>query len=151
MWLDIVSLSNQINTPWCVLGDFNRVLHLHEISGGKERWTPDIQSFKNCIADVALGHINSVRSFTWINNRPENFIQKRLDRALGNQSWLFQFTEASIIVKPQGLMDHCSLLLHSPMQLLEKYYKPFQFYNYICNLDDFSEVIKKGLVSIVVR
>lgn len=40
-------------------------------------------------------------------------------------------------------MDHCPIVIHVPMNL-EKIVKPFQFLNYMCDLDGFLEVVNKA-------
>lgn len=70
LWEDIISLSNLITGPWSIMGDFNSILDVDEALGSNERWTPDMQSFRDCIATAGLGHINTVGShFTWTNKR----------------------------------------------------------------------------------
>lgn len=93
-----------------------------------------MQDFRDCITNSGLGHINTVGSlYTWTNKRPNDPIQKRLDQMLENKEWLSTFTESIVLVKSRGLMDHHPLLLSVPMQV-ERFIKPFQFFNYMTNL-----------------
>lgn len=68
LWSYLISQGHTITSPQCILGDFNCVVSLDEISGGWEHWTPDMQCFKECLSDAGLGHLNSVGAlFTWTN------------------------------------------------------------------------------------
>lgn len=131
LWQEIQDLSHLITVPWCVSGDFNCILALNEVKGGREHWTPGMQSFLDCTSDALLGQIKTVGSlFTWTNKRVSNnnsLVQKRLDRMLCNKEWFDVFSEGYIIVKNKGLMDHCPLLCLVPMHL-ERVRKSFQFF-----------------------
>ncbi|XP_074374868.1 uncharacterized protein LOC141716183 [Apium graveolens] len=109
---------NHSSTPWCLMWDFNCVLSLSEISGGREHWTPDMQSFKDCIVNSGLGTVRTVGDpFTWTNKRPQNPIFKHLDRMLGYAVWFQQFTQGSAQVRSWGLMDHNQIFFEEPMQI----------------------------------
>lgn len=134
--------SANVTLPWCVTGDFNCVLSMDEIRGGRHHWTPEMQSFKDCVVDAQLDHIKSVgEHLTWYNNRPSSPVHKKLDRMLGNSSWHTTFSEALVQVGNRGIMDHCSLILTVPMTI-ERYSKPFQFFNFMINLDGFLDTVK---------
>lgn len=113
------------------------------MKGGRERWTPGMQSFLDCVSNSALGHIKTVGSlYTWTNKR-SSLIQKRLDRMLANKDWFNLFTEAIVMVKNRGIMDHCPLICSFPMQL-EKVSKPFHFHNYMTEIDGFLPTVSKA-------
>lgn len=62
LWCDLVNLSKQLDVPWCFTEDFNCILHIDEVKGGREHWTPDMQEFKNCLFDTRLDHIHTMGS-----------------------------------------------------------------------------------------
>ncbi|XP_074326634.1 uncharacterized protein LOC141664576 [Apium graveolens] len=65
LWSHLSSLGTCLML-WCVLGDFNCILSLNEVSGGREHWTPEMQSFKDCVVQVGLRHVHTVGDlFTW--------------------------------------------------------------------------------------
>ncbi|WOH03942.1 hypothetical protein DCAR_0623347 [Daucus carota subsp. sativus] len=47
------------NVPWCICGDFNTVLSIEEILGGREHWTPEMQQFKDCVYDSGLAELRT--------------------------------------------------------------------------------------------
>lgn len=100
--------------------------------------------FLDCVSNSALGHIKTVSSlFTWTNKRASTLIHKRLDRMLGNKEWFNLFSEAVVVVKNRGLMDHCPLLCTIPLQL-EKIRKSFQFQNYMTEVNGFLDSVSKA-------
>lgn len=81
LWNELREIHQNYNLPWCVVGDFNAVLHPHEKEGGSPFNQRVGQSFAQCIFDcnlVDLGFKGPL--FTWRSGA----LQERLDRALGN-------------------------------------------------------------------
>ena len=144
LWNDILRLSTGFTVPWCITGDFNSVIHLNEIQGGREHWTPDMQSFKDCVQTAGLGHIKTMGDkFTWYNNRPEDPIFKRLDRMLANKEWFASFTDSLVFVKHRGIMDHAPLILTVPMTL-QRLKKQFQFFNFMVEIPEFQASVRQA-------
>lgn len=144
LWQELENLSKIISESWCVLGDFNCIIDLSEVSGGLEHWTPDMQNFKNCVVNCGLDHLRTTCDlFTWCNNRPKEAIYKRLDRILVNSRWLHVFNDSGGFVKQRGIMDHCPLVVHTPMQL-DKVHKPFQYFKFMSTLPSFYATVEKA-------
>lgn len=137
-------LSLNTTLPWCILGDFNCVTSLDEISGGREHWTPDMQVFKDCLTTAGLGHVRTIGNiFTWTNKRLLSPVSKRLDRMVTNANWFSKFSEGSAFVKAKGLMDHNPIVYVEPMQL-QKFGKPFQFFSFMVDIPGFHDVIVRA-------
>lgn len=126
--------------PWCMVGDFNCMVDLCEVVGGREHSTSYMQVFKDCIT-YGLGHVLTCGVvFTWTNCRPHNTVLKGLGRMLANAAWFLKFTEGNVVVENMGIMDHCPLLYVEPM-CLDRFGKRFQFFNYILDISDFLDVV----------
>ncbi|KAL8091848.1 uncharacterized protein LOC141690658 [Apium graveolens] len=101
-----------------------------------------MQNFQKCVNDCELQHLPTIGPlFTWYNKRPNDVIEKRLDRMLGNGDWISSFTEGFVKVLPRRIMDHSPLLYSVPMQL-QKIHKSFQFFNFMCEHENFHDVIR---------
>lgn len=123
------------------------ILNTDEVVGGREYWIPDMQNFRDCIANAGLGHIKIVGPLhTWTNKRLRNPILKRLDRILGNQDWFLNFTESTVQVKSRGLMDHCPLMLHIPIEV-DKINKQFHYFYHMSNIEGFEDVVTRAWIS----
>ncbi|XP_074364383.1 uncharacterized protein LOC141705239 [Apium graveolens] len=143
LWDYCLNLSST-SSPWCLLGDFNCVTNLSEISGGREHFTPDMQAFQDCLANCGLDRVRTVGDiFTWSNKRLLNPVFKSLDRMVANGAWFNLFTEGNVFIKPRSIMDHNALLFVEPMQL-HRFGKPFQFFNFLIEVPGFFEVVDKA-------
>ncbi|KAL1300646.1 uncharacterized protein LOC107613288 [Arachis ipaensis] len=85
LWDDIRSIHNEINLPWCLIGDFNALLHDHERHDGSNSNSrgacPDFQA---CVSDCGLLDLGySGWPFTW---KRGNLVES-LDRGLSNLDW----------------------------------------------------------------
>ncbi|XP_074351490.1 uncharacterized protein LOC141690603 [Apium graveolens] len=117
LWDYILSTSNS-PTPWAFLGDFNCITSLNEVLGGREHWTPAMQSFKDCLFNSGLEPMRTIGDiFTWFNKRSHDPVYKRLDRMVANSAWFNIYTEGNVFVKHRGIMDHNPLLFEEPIQL----------------------------------
>ena len=140
LWNYLLSASSTI-LPWIVLGDFNCIVDLLEVDGGREHWTPEMETFRECLLDSRLSTLSTVgHRFTWCNNRGDTRVYKRLDRALVNSSWLLTHPNSQCHVLNRGIMDHCPLKIHAPMEI-DKVHKNFQFFNYMFQLDGFKDAV----------
>lgn len=65
----------------------------------------------------------------WVKNNENPFsIKERLDKALGNENWILEFSEAIISHIPKTSSDHCPILLTMQSNhILEHYLEPFRF------------------------
>ncbi|XP_074377040.1 uncharacterized protein LOC141718557 [Apium graveolens] len=127
-----------------LIGDFNCITSVNEVCGGRECWTPEMQTFKDWLFDSGPSSMRTVGDrFTWFNKRSQAPIHKRLDRMLANASWFNTFSEGYVMVKNGGLMDHNPLLFEEPMQL-QKHGKPFQFFNYMIEIPGFLDLVSSA-------
>ncbi|XP_074346869.1 uncharacterized protein LOC141685677 [Apium graveolens] len=140
LWDYILSTSNS-PTPWAFLGDFNCITSLNEVLGGREHWTPAMQSFKDCLFNSGLEPMRTIGDiFTWFNKRSHTPVYKRLDRMVANSAWFNIYTEGNVFVKRRGIMDHNPLLFEEPIQL-QKFGKPFQFFNFMIEIPGFLDLV----------
>lgn len=57
------------DTPWLVFGELNENLTLSEKEGGRDRIDRQMESFREALANHALGDLGSKGApFTWCNN-----------------------------------------------------------------------------------
>ena len=133
--------SFDLDVPWCVCGDFNTVLSIHEICGGREHWTPEMQQFKDCVCDAGLSELRTTGElFSWTNRRPFDPVLKRLDRVLVNKQWITSFASSQAFVKTRGIMDHSPIIVNVTANS-EKITKGFQFFNFMIGLEGFRDAV----------
>ncbi|OMO78705.1 reverse transcriptase [Corchorus capsularis] len=95
LWNHLLHLSGVIDhAPWLVARDFNIIFTLEESSdyNGSQLPGSDVLAFTKCISQLDLvDHIYTGPLFTWWNKREEGSIFMKLDRALVNIDWFFNF------------------------------------------------------------
>ena len=79
--------------------------------------------------------------FTWWNKREEDPIGKKLDRALVNREWLQQYPQSSAHFGAGGVSDHARCLVRTSGSSNEVR-KPFRFFNYLTEHQDFLPIVK---------
>ncbi|XP_074336371.1 uncharacterized protein LOC141673521 [Apium graveolens] len=102
LWNYMLSLSS-ISMPWTLIGDFNCITSLNEVCGGRERWTPEMQTFKDCLFDSGMSSMHIVGGrLTWFNKRSQAPVHKHLDRMVTNASWFNTFSEGCVMGSPMA-------------------------------------------------
>lgn len=107
-WKLLKSLAERSQLTWCILGDFNDIMFVHEKKGGRMHLRALLEGFKNVVKDCGLYEVQSKGSeFTWERARgTDRWIQEKLDRGMANQEWNTMFPEAEINVLEVTTSDH---------------------------------------------
>lgn len=124
LWEELRTIHGRFDLPWCVLGDFNAVLHAHEKSESSDFNLRSGQKFANCIfycGLVGLGYKGSL--FTW----KSGTLQEHLDRALANAKWQDLFPSSSVVNLPLPSSDHCGVWLKLGGSQLDRNHSYFKF------------------------
>ncbi|XP_060202736.1 uncharacterized protein LOC132631154 [Lycium barbarum] len=113
LWDDLTDISNQVQSGWCIGGDFNVILEPSEKIGGKIHRAYKSFDFAACVNRCGLEDAGFVGSnYTWCNNRrPGKRIWKRLDRVIINDNWLQRFNNVTVRHLSTTGSDHRPLLL----------------------------------------
>lgn len=92
------SLLSQINLnsdlPWCVLGDFNKILTQDEKLGGNRRPHKQMVEFKVALEKNGLFDVRwRNQKYTWSNRHQDStFTKEKLERVVVNQLWGEEFS-----------------------------------------------------------
>ncbi|KQJ95644.2 hypothetical protein BRADI_3g18275v3 [Brachypodium distachyon] len=105
-FLDELSLlSQQVNGPWAILGDFNLTLRPSDRSNANFN-AADAARFSSCLSSLHLIEIPLLgKSFTW-SNQQSSPILVRLDRAFINHDWSSFFPNSTLSFLPRSTSDH---------------------------------------------
>lgn len=131
------------NEPWVILGDFNATLDPSEKSTGGSKITTAMSDFMDCIEDIEMEDIAmSGLGFTW-NKRPgkPGGLLKKLDRVMGNASFMSSFPTSYALFLPFMTSDHTPASFVIPKFVRAKA-KPFKFHNYLANKEGFMPVVR---------
>ncbi|CAN0847031.1 hypothetical protein LINGRAHAP2_LOCUS4761 [Linum grandiflorum] len=97
-WDLLRDLVRNVNSPWCVIGDFNDILHQHEQKGRNERPQALIEGFRMAVAecnlvDVALDGY----PFMWSRAKGKaHGVELQLDRAMVNPEWICKYPSCTL-------------------------------------------------------
>jgi hypothetical protein len=113
LWEALNLLQTQHVLPWCFIGDFNVILGAHKHRGRFSPTRIPMEEFKTWSDNSNLFHLPTRGAeFTWNNGRGgHRHTEKRLDRAVCNQSWLDFCSVTSVSTLTKHKSDHFPLLL----------------------------------------
>lgn len=107
---ELKSLSNLVQNPWILAGDFNLVRWMIDRSGDF-RSIPLMDLFNQFIQDAALIDIPlKNRQYTWSNKRPQPTFSK-IDRVFVSTHWNITYPLITLEALEMMVSDHAPLLL----------------------------------------
>ena len=140
LWESLRSISNSIDDPWCVMGDFNSILNLEDRIGGTTVTENETRDFADCILYCGLQEFSFEGAYyTWNNKR----IWSKIDRAFHNNLWYAQLDFTHVHFLSQGLSDHSPILVSFPK--CPKPMHPFQFCDMWAKDKDFKGLVRSVL------
>ncbi|KAG6649980.1 hypothetical protein CIPAW_06G011600 [Carya illinoinensis] len=112
-WQILKALKPAPQVPWLCFGDFNEITCLSEKFGAAIRPYKQVRDFRQTLAQCELNDLGyQGDKYTWANNREgSNFTKERLDRVLGNSSWIDKFEDHSVEHLATYSSDHKPLLI----------------------------------------
>ena len=103
-----------------------------EIFGGNQIRDLGMDDFNNYVNNACLVDLRYISIFsTWSNGRinRDDFIERKLDRALINIEWLDIYPNSHANFQPPGISDHSHVIVVLGLFTRNKG-MPFKFYNY---------------------
>ncbi|GAU43510.1 hypothetical protein TSUD_399030 [Trifolium subterraneum] len=148
LWDNLSVLCNQYNISWCFMGDFNVIMGHHEYRGSSVPASLPMSEFQDWSNANDLLHLQTRGAwFTWSNGRRGRaFTEKRLDRAICNQSWLNSCSEFlkmwTLHESCKDIISNCwgTQIVGSPMFILSKKLKHLKDHLKIWNKEVFGNV-----------
>jgi hypothetical protein len=114
LWMELNSLQQRYNGPWCFIGDFNAILGAHEKAGRHLPNKTSCDEFRGWSDLNNLIHLDIIgNQFTWSNGRRGNAnTYERLDRAICNTHWIDFWKTISCCTLSKSHSDHHPILLN---------------------------------------
>lgn len=128
LWTILDQISEVVDVPWLVAGDFNEIISISENFGGNSTFTSTSFAdwiFKQGLVDLGF----SGQAFTWVkNSKLAGSLKLRLDRCLTSTNWKIMYPEAHVKHLPYVFSDHAPLLvLLQTIPIPDPNLKPFRF------------------------
>ncbi|KAK1406264.1 hypothetical protein QVD17_41555 [Tagetes erecta] len=128
--------------PWVILGDFNVALNSEDCAMGSSKIDLGVKEFRECVQNIEMIDINcSGLQYTWTQKPTKGIgILKKIDRVMGNLSFVDLFPNAHAMFHPYRISDHspCILRLDSPKK---KKARPFKFANFLVFKKEFQNLV----------
>jgi hypothetical protein len=99
--------------PWLCVGDLNEITEQNEKEGANLRKESQMEKFREAIENSSLCDLGfSGSKYTWSNRHSDkNFMEERLDRALGNVEWVSVFKEVEVKIEAKRSSYHNPVLI----------------------------------------
>ncbi|KAL8531536.1 hypothetical protein ACS0TY_008218 [Phlomoides rotata] len=146
-WNLLKLLSQQNDMPWLCVGDFNDLLFQSDKRGRvpHPNWLytgfRDVVNISGLYDLPLLGH-----GFTWSRGRgTPNFVEERLDRAMGNVAWHGIFPNAKLLNLVAVVSDHNPIVVDTiPLAMNNRRNRSFRFENSWMMEDGFDNVVNRS-------
>ncbi|KAF7127011.1 hypothetical protein RHSIM_Rhsim11G0149500 [Rhododendron simsii] len=148
-WDKLRRISEETKFPWLCVGDFNEVGSIWEKQGGNGCSRSRIEQFQQLMSDCELTDLEfKGQGYTWTNNqRGENNIRERLDRAMANVDWRVLFPYAQVFHDLILGSDHAPLIVYACVPPKKVPYR-FKFESMWTTSEECGEVIRGAWNSI---
>ncbi|CAN1729936.1 LINE-1 reverse transcriptase homolog [Linum perenne] len=145
-WELLKSLAGE--EAWCVMGDFNDILHASEKKGTHPHPQYLLDGFREVVTECGLTDIPlEGYPFTWWRSRGQpNAVEERLDRAMINEDWRHKFPNASLTNLTATVSDHSPILLRTQGDLMQSGSRRFRFENAWLSHTEIRQVIVNSWV-----
>ncbi|XP_022040047.1 uncharacterized protein LOC110942582 [Helianthus annuus] len=131
------------DNPWAIMGDFNSSLFLEDSLTSTSSSSIGMREFKECVNNIEVFDINtSGLHYRWTNKQKQGAVFKKIDRILGNNSFIDGFPTVAASFHPYHISDHSPCILALPSVTREKP-KPFKFVNLLADKKGFTEEVKR--------
>lgn len=95
LWELLQRISTTRQTPWLIMGDFNRIRSNAEKRGGPLRAESTFQTFRKMIETCDFHDLKSIGDrFSWYGKRYSHDIYCCIDRSMANQEYMAMFPSA---------------------------------------------------------
>lgn len=131
---------------WLCMGDYNDLQSVDDKRGHHDHPHALIQGYRVAIEECQLTGIPLLGfPFTWERGRgTDHWVQERLDRAMGTDTWLHHFTNTELHNLTTSISDHNPLLLVYRKQIIYRKHIRFRFENAWIREPELGGMIRKA-------
>lgn len=128
-WTLMRRLAGESTFPWMILGDFNNILSPDEKRRGATRPNWLYNGFREVVLDYNISDVMlHGHQFMWSRGRNvNNWVEKRLNRAIGNPEWHSRFNSATLNNLIAPILDHNPIMLDTSPVVIDRWLRSFLF------------------------
>ncbi|KAJ8435058.1 hypothetical protein Cgig2_015563 [Carnegiea gigantea] len=108
LWNDLITVSHNLASAWCIIGDFNTILAKEDRIEGNEVQESDVRELNSLIDECTLHELKSLGPYFSQTNKS---IYSWIDHAFINACWHEVFDYTHSIYMSNGLSDHTPIVL----------------------------------------
>ncbi|XP_060203011.1 uncharacterized protein LOC132631450 [Lycium barbarum] len=137
LWEKLKELLHNNPDPCLMMGDFNAVLTPDDRPIGSPIQDSETKDFREFMLDTGMNDIQTYRrEYAWTNNHSYS----RIDRAIGNASWMTTYANLKTHSMEPQFSDHSPLKICVQMPT-KNIAKQFKFFNCLADYQDFIPLI----------
>lgn len=127
-WSNLTNLQNNHNHSWCLIGDFNAILGVHDHQGRLPPSKASIIEFQEWVNHNFLVDMTSKGSFyTWSNGRQgAPHVERKLDKIFCNHSWITPCNSSIITTLPRPRSGNFPISMEAVFNII-KFKSYFRF------------------------
>jgi len=144
LWAQLNELSYVIDSPWCLVRDFNDWESPNEKRGGQVAMPHRFTRLNTFLAAISAESVRVNRClFTRKKRIHTHLVYERLDWAIVRTDWSQIYPKACVIYGCFACLDHCRVIL--TMHIVQERQKayPFCFQNFWAQYQRSTEIIRK--------
>ncbi|XP_075485321.1 uncharacterized protein LOC142525036 [Primulina tabacum] len=143
-WNFIRSLAAQSSLSWLCIGNYKDMLSTEDNRGRVTHPQWLLRGFREAIDDCNLTDIPlNGHQFTWERSRDsDNFVEERIDRAMGTPTWAEKFPMARLRNLNAPVSDHSPILLETEVREIAVHKQRFRFENRWLRKPDLNSIME---------
>lgn len=144
LWSALIQLSENMQLPWVIMGDFNTNMMHEERCRGGEVVAENTEELASFAEQYPLTDLNfSGVHLTWCNKQEGSArAYAKLDRILVNPLWVQDLNWTNVFFLNPGISDHAPRMMCLRQQQCRKP-KRFKFCNFWCNDPQFHALVRE--------
>lgn len=145
VWERLESIGVARDNAWVLIGDFNELLDNSEKLGGPERHESTFWDFRNMVENCKIKEVRSSGNvLSWVGWRNNIWVQCRLDRSFGNDSWFRLFPRSNLEYLDMWPSDHRPIVLSFSLEPEDRGKGRFYFDKRMVGKAGIEEAIARG-------
>ncbi|KAK7267103.1 hypothetical protein RIF29_19767 [Crotalaria pallida] len=145
LWNDLRAISDHMDLPWLLMGDFNTFLDPQEKYGGNPVDISNLADFRNCVDYCQLQDMNYYGQHLTSDNKQldGNRVFCKLNKTLVNENWIQMWPNSQTKFLNGGISYHSPMIVRW-LSDTENRRSGFKYFNMWYKAEEFNAVIQEA-------